>query len=488
MIYQGFCGPSNQSQSLPANCERLINWYPETIESPAAPTDMGLYPCPGQQLFLTTGDTEPRAAWQSNGRAFVIIGPTLYEVFSGGTKTNRGTVAQDANLATISYNGVTGGQLFITSGGNGYCYVLATNVLTQVLTGEATMGGMLNARFLAFNMTNGKVRMSALNDGTTWDPTLFFQRSQAPDPWQAMIVNPPEIWLIGEQTGEVWYDSGAFPQPFAPIPGAFFRYGTPAGFSCAVAGDYVTWLSRGKDGAAAMVAAKGYTPQVISNYAVATALSGFQRNGSISDFEQLVYEQEGHLFGCFSSLTSRATWVVDYTQGMTWHERGRWDSTNQRFTVWGPRVHVYAFNKHLVGNRGDGAIAVMDVTYGSELNGSPIRRLRIPPPLWASSRQQRIEVTSLEVMVEPGLGLNTGQGSDPQVMLRTSPDAKRWSSERMGSAGKAGDFTRRVYWTRLGGSEKLFVPEITVSDPIPWRLAGAMIEGSGFAQTNRRAA
>ena len=32
-----------------------------------------------------------------------------------------------------------------------------------------------------------------------------------------MIVAPPEIWLIGEQTGEVWYDSGAYPQPFAPI-------------------------------------------------------------------------------------------------------------------------------------------------------------------------------------------------------------------------------------------------------------------------------
>jgi hypothetical protein len=484
--YNGFAGPSNPSQSLQADCERLINYYVERSESPAAPSGAALYPTPGQTTFATFPDIQPRAMWSQNGRAFKVVGTGLYEFFSDGSWTLRGTVALDNNLATISYNGTTGGQLFIAAGGNGYCYVLATNVLTQVLTGEATMGGMLNARFLAFNITNGKVRLSGLNDGTTWDPTLFFQRSQAPDPWQCMLVNPPEIWLIGEQTGEVWYDSGAFPQPFAPIPGAFFKYGTPAPFSAAVAGDYVVWLSRGRDGAGSVVAARGYSPQRISNFAIETALSNYQRSYSITDCEVMPYEQEGHLFASFAFPTAKKTWAVDLSMGMLWGERGRWDSANQRFDVWGPRVHVYAFNKHLVGNRGGAAICTLDVTLGSEADGSVIRRLRVAPPLWATSRE-RLIVDRLELKFESGLGLTSGQGSNPKVMLRTSTNAKTWGSEVMASAGALGDYGRRIVFRRCGSSEKLWVPEVTVTDPIPWRISGAEIDGSGFAQTQAQA-
>jgi hypothetical protein len=486
-LYNGFCGPSNPSQSLQADCERTVNWMIERVESPTAPTGAALYPTPGQQTFLTTTDLEPRAVWSQGGRAFAVIGTGFYEVFSTGIATSRGTVALDSNPATISYNGTTGGQLFITSGGNGYCYVLATNTLTQVLTGEATMGGMINARFLAFNTINGKVRLSALNDGTTWDPTLFFQRTQAPDPWQMMVINPPEIWLIGEQTGEVWYDSGAFPQPFAPIPGAFFKYGTPAAFSGALVGDYVIWLSRTKDGAGSIVAAKGYTPAPISNYAIETAIGGYARTASIADCELMAYADQGHLYACFAFPTAKRTHVCDLSMNMLWHERARWDSANNRFDVWGPRVHVYAFNKHLVGNRGSGALSQMDVTFGSESDGSVIRRLRIPPPLWATSRQ-RLVVDRLEVKAESGLGLTTGQGSDPQMMMRVSTDAKTWGAERMASAGPLGQYGHRIVWNRCGSSEKIWVPELTVTDPIPWRISGAEIDGTGFAQTQQAAA
>jgi hypothetical protein len=479
--YAGFCGPSNPSQSVQADCEKLVNWYVERVESAAAPTGAALYPTPGQRNFLTTVDVEPRAIYGVGGRCFGVVGTGFYEFFADGTDAKRGIVASDLFPATISYNGISGGHLFITSGGNGYCFVLATNALTTVLTGEATMGGMINSRFLAFNISNGKVRMSALNDGTTWDPTLFFQRSQAADPWQTMIVNPPEIWLIGEQTGEVWYDAGLFPQPFTPIPGAFFKYGTAAPFSGGVAGEYVTWLARTKDGQGTIVAAKGYVPQAISNFAVETALSGFARTATLADAELLVQESEGHLFANFSFPTARRTWTCDLSMGMLWHERGRWDRANNSFDVWSPRVHTYAFNKHLVGNRGTGSIAVLDVTYGSEADGAPIRRVRIPPPLWASSRE-RLVVSRLELKAETGLGLASGQGADPQVMLRTSMNAKTWSSERLASAGKQGDYDRQIAWTQCGSAEKLWVPEISVSDPIPWRLSGAEIDGTGFVQ------
>lgn len=482
MNYRGFCGPSMPAQSLIADCERLINLFPERIESEAAPTGAALCPVPGQQAWITTTDVGVRAIAEVRGRGFAVVGTGLWEVYADGTSTRRGTVTQDNNLATISDNGIAGGHLFITSGGNGYCYVLATNALSQVLTGDATQGGFLSGRFLAFSQPTGRVRMSDLNDGLTWgSETIYgFIRSQAPDPWKSMLVRAPDIWLIGEQTGECWYTTDAYPQPFAPMPGAFFPWGTIAPFSTAVVGQHIVWVGRQQGGADAIVAAPNYLPQPISNYAVSTAVG---KIASVADAEILTYLKDGHLFACCSFPQGNQTWVYDVTLGV-WHERLRWNTATAGWEAWRPRVHGYLFGKHVVGDRTSGVLSILTDASCVEADGAAIRRVRIPPPLWAPSNG-RITVDRLEVLVEPGLGLATGQGSDPQVMLRTSGDAKRWSSERMASAGKIGDFGRRVSWSRCGSSEKLWVPEVSMTDAVPWRLSGALISGSGFEQTSR---
>lgn len=482
-LYPGFCGPHNPSQSVIANCEQLINWYPELIQSRTAPAEYGLYPTPGRQRFATgAAHIEGRAAFAMNGRTFVVIGAGFYEVFSDGSLTLHGLVTLDDSPATISYNGVSGGQLFITSGGNGYSFILASNTFGTIaaLNGEATMGGMLNSRFLAFSRATGHVRFSGLNDVTSWDSLDFFGRSQAADPWVSMLVNGNEIWLIGEQTGEVWFDNGDFPLPYAVIPGAIFPRGTCAPFSVAKAGDFVVWLAQDKDGAGSIVAARGYTPTAVSSYAVETAIAQYIRDGAVADCEVLVYSDQGHTFANFSFPSANVTHTLDVTMDMTWHVRGTWDSAAGAFAVWGPRAHCFAFGKHLVVSRNSGAVEEMDVTIGSEVDGSAIRRVRIPPPLWAPPGQ-RLEVSRLQILVEPGVALASGLGDDPQLMMRSSYNAKTWGNERQAGVGRMGDYSRRCVFTRCGSSDFLFVPEISVSDPIPWRIVGAFIDGRGIS-------
>jgi hypothetical protein len=482
VLYAGFCGPSNPTQSLVADCERCVNLYPEKVEANAAPTGAALYPVPGWQHWSTTTDVGARAIFSTGGRTWAVIGGGFWELYATGEGTRIDAVAQDSYPATISYNGIAGGQLFITSGGNGYCYTLSSGAFAQVLTGDATMGGHLDGRFLAFCRSTGRVRFSNLNDGTTWgSETIYgFLRGQAQDPWQTMLIRPPEIWLIGEQSGEVWYDSGAYPQPFAPISGAFFSTGVAAPFAAGIAGEYVTWLAQGEGGAGRMVAAKSYTPQPISNYAVETSLAGYARTATLADAEVLAYEHQGHQFACFSFPQGGNCWVYDFSLG-TWHERQSLNATTGLSGAWRPRVHGYAFGKHLVGERESGWISVLDTTICAEGDGTPIRRVRIPPPLYAKPGS-RLRVDRFELLLEAGLGTVSGQGSDPRVALRTSPDTKRWSTERLASAGKLGDYSRRVVWTRLGSSDKLWVPEITMTDPIPWRISGADLIGSGYLQ------
>jgi len=480
MRYPGFISGSYELQSPLADMERTVNWYPEQIASAAVPWGAALFPTPGQEEFLTVGTVNTRALFSMNGRVHAVVGGTLYELFAGATSTSRGTMLQDPNPASIASNGDAGDELLIASGTNGYLLNLSTNGLSTVLTGDCVMAGMLDGYFLAFDTDTSTFRISDLNDGTTWDATQYAQRSIAPDPWRAMVVDGSrQIWLIGEQTGEVWYDAGASPFPFEPVPGSVFGYGTPAPWTVKLAGSMMCWLSQTADGAGIVVGATGLVPQRISTNAVETAISGYQRTAKITDAEAFVYEMDGHTFYVLSFPAANATWALDLTSGV-WHERGMWDAAAMDYDLWAPRVHCFGFSKHLVGDRDTGLICTMDNSVTTECDGAVIRRLRVPPPLWRSPGVRRMFVSRFQLMMEVGLGTSTGSGVNPLVMLRSSTNAKTWSDIRTASAGKEGEYGTEVVWTRLPSSTHLWVPEITVTDPIPWRLVGAEVDGRGL--------
>ena len=74
------------------------------------------------------------------------------------------------------------------------------------------------------------------------------------------------------------------------------------------------------------------------------------------------------------------------------------------------------------------------------------------------------------------MGLNTGQGSDPQCMLRWSDDGGHtWSNEHWASMGQIGQYGYRTFWRRLGMTLKLRdrVYEVSGTDPVKVSITGA---------------
>ena len=470
---------SNVSQSVIADGERTINLYVEPIASPGAPSQAALYPTPGFRTLLEIGGAVGgRALFDMAGRTFAVVGPGYYELFPlTQTATFRGSVTQDERLAQIVSNG-PGGQQLVASGGNAYLHTLATNAVTQVLTGEATQIGMLDTFFLAFNANNSKLRISNSNDGGTWDSTQFALRSAMPDPWRAMIVNPPDIWLFGEQTSDVWYDSGATPFPFVPRAGLSIPYGISAPWSVATSGGSVMWVAKNRDGAGLVVMAAGYSATPISTPELNTTLARYARDAKITDAEGLVYQEAGHVFYVLRFPSAGATWVYDLTTKL-WAERGQWDPATNQYGVWAPRVRCYSQGLHLTAEDETGIVSVMDNLVGTERDGSAIRRVRRGPVL--VNEQRRMALGRFELALEVGLGTATGQGSDPVVLFRASADGgQTWGNQRVCSAGPQGHYRQRVFWTRLG-APRLWVPEVTMSDPIPWRLLDAYLNNDPAA-------
>jgi hypothetical protein len=77
-----------------------------------------------------------------------------------------------------------------------------------------------------------------------------------------------------------------------------------------------------------------------------------------------------------------------------------------------------------------------------------------------------ITINRLFIDFETGVGLTSGQGSDPQAMLRVSRDGGRtWGEEMWKTLGAIGEYKTRVEWDQFGSSES-FVFKVRVSDPI----------------------
>jgi hypothetical protein len=456
--------------------EDLMNLYLELSESQGASARASFLRIPGRETFATAIAVGGRGLFTDDqtGRCFALMGGSLVETLAGGTTVVRGTVAVDANPGTISTNGAAG-QLLITSGSNAYSYDLATNTLALEVTGEATQGAVLYGFGLIFDRSTGRVRLSDLNDLTAWDPTQFFERSINTDPWQAMHVTPyGYIVLPGTQTGENWYNAGTSPIPFAPDPSGNFARGIAATFSIQQLGESVVWLSRGIEGDYTVVRMSGFTPQRISDHGIENDISQIGDDTGIDDAIGQVYGEGGHLFYLLTFPGGRRTWVYDSAisaQARPWAKRGTWIISESRYTYWRNVFHTFAFGKHLTTDPETAIISRLNNDLHTDVEDRPIVWYRRSPAI--IDQHRRIVLDLFELLMEVGVGTQSGQGSDPVVMLRVSRDGGRtWGNQHTSKVGKVGEYWRRVYWRMLGiGRNWAF--EVSGSDPVPYRITAA---------------
>jgi hypothetical protein len=103
-----------------------------------------------------------------------------------------------------------------------------------------------------------------------------------------------------------------------------------------------------------------------------------------------------------------------------------------------------------------------------------IRRLRRAPHV--ANENKRVFYRTFKLDLQRGMGLATGQGSDPVVTMRLSRDGGRtWGEAAPMHAGRLGAYTTRVLARRLGQARDA-VFEVTVSDPVAWALVQAWLD------------
>jgi Neuraminidase (sialidase) len=94
------------------------------------------------------------------------------------------------------------------------------------------------------------------------------------------------------------------------------------------------------------------------------------------------------------------------------------------------------------------------------------------------SNFNRVRISLLYLDMDVGVGLQNGQGSNPQIMLQYSKDNGRtWSAERWVSLGAVGLYLTRVIWRRFGSTRDATF-KIRMSDPVKFVIAEGAINVS----------
>ena len=86
---------------------------------------------------------------------------------------------------------------------------------------------------------------------------------------------------------------------------------------------------------------------------------------------------------------------------------------------------------------------------------------------------KRLTIDQMEIDMETGVGLSTGQGSNPQIMLAVSKDGgHEYGPEQWVSFGEMGKYGVRAVWRRLGIARD-WTFKFRITDPVKRVIFGA---------------
>lgn len=466
-LWPNFCGGTYQARSEVIAADQAINVYLETRQVPGSPKQGTFYGTPGLRRLVTVASTSCRGWFTQDGRTFAVVGDTLYEVdVANGTADVITTVLDDGAPVSFASNGQGGDQLGMVSGGALYVLDLttdATTVVTLPFT-NPVMIAFLDGYALINQANTPIVWYSALEDMTSWDALDFFARSGTSDNIVGIGVSRDRIWCFGTATTTLFYDSGDVDTPFVPYPGTVMQVGLVGPWAMAIHDDVFVWVTQHNNGQARVVRASDPQAAVISTPPIARFLGGCS---TLSDVELLPYQQEDHTFYALTAPSSPEdvqTYVYDAREQL-WHARAGWNATQGVYTRWRARGCVVSGDAVLVGDYANGDLYVLDLdTYDDD--GDILKRERTAP--YISAENQWVFIDQIELGMQAGVGLSSGQGSDPVVALEISRDgARTWVSAGTATLGAIGDAFARAIWRRLGRarSDRLVV-KVTQTDPV----------------------
>ena len=451
-------GGTAKFKSRALSTQTMRNFWPRFIDEPLAKSPFIVEAFPGLKVFGSTAGNADRGMLEHQGVLYQVAGEKLFSFDSAGTATELGDIPGSERcilfgmLASVVI--VTDGSVFEWDGAT-------LTVGTDPDFESPNSGAHLNNQAL-YDGDSGRFSVSDVGDPLAIDGLNFATAESNADDLIRVFTFDQLAYMFGEKTIETWWNSGIGAPPFDRIEQGIIQVGLDALHSVASDDDFLYWL--GDDNQ--VYRAQGSTADVISDQALTKVIS------------ELVTTSDAIGW----TLNLQGTWLYMLTfpiAGLTWvlPRDGEWFEWS--FGAVGSRSlansYASAFGKHLFGDFQSGNVYELDFDTFTD-NGTTIIRTRDTAPLHGGlvgAPGKRIEMNRFELIMEVGVGLLTGQGSDPEIMLSFSDDgANTFGTEMFGKVGKLGEKIFKVEWFVLGSFESRII-RVKTSDPVFFSIHSA---------------
>lgn len=454
------------SKSSLASSERLVNMRAE-LNPQTSPFKYTLFETPGLTEWTNTGIPLAILGMQVMGELLYVVvqNGNVYRYDSTKTQTMLGNIPEDLSNVIMTNNGTQ--MTILTDNGTAYYCTSVASSLTQITDADYQLSdsvATLDGYTIATKQLGRTFQFSNLNTTQTWD-ALDTQTVEANG---SNIVraatNNLEVWFFKEDIIEVYYDSARPGYIFDRKDGILIQKGCAAKLSIASLDNCFFFLGNDR----LVYQTIGYQLNPVSTFPISQAIQSYE---TIDDAFGFCYTHDGHKIYALCFPTEGKFWEYDISVGL-WSERTSINNSGAE-SRWRANCHAHFFGKNLIGDYETGIIYEIDSSTYTE-NGTRILRKAITSTVFQN--YGRATLQRFILVMNTGEGIASGQGSNPEIMLRVSTDGGRqYSFEMWQPLGAAGEYLTDVFWTNLGeGRSAIF--EVNYSDPTQFRIVGAYLD------------
>lgn len=410
----------NQPSRAPA---RLVNCYAQQTVGKGPVELLG---SPGIASFSAPSGGAGRGLFVMRGILYAVVGSNFYKIDADGGASLLGSLPGSTKL-TFAGNGVqiVFSNKYIFS--NGAVTAITDPDMPPVSTIDYVDGFVVYAE-----SGSGRWGCSELYDGATYDALKFATAEAHPDDLVTLKVSQRQVLLFGQETTEIWYNSGQSGFPFERLSGGSLEYGALARLGVAKQDNSIFWLASDRT----VRRLTGQTPVRVSQHGVEEKISSYAR---VDDCEAFPMNWNGHLWVVFRFPTAGACWVYDVTTN-EWHERASYGSS-----TWNVADAAECYGKVFVQNSLTGEVGYLSDAVYTEFGGI-LRREWTYPQVYAVN--QPLVHSQIELVARTG---TAPIGQVPHVNLEISDDGgNTWLMLPPRELGRVGEYNHVVRWNRLG--------------------------------------
>lgn len=509
-----FGGYDDRSE-IAFNSENLVNLF--MIGDPQGKKKFAFLGTPGlnQSLEVKEGTSSSRSLYTYESSMYGVFGSDVYRFTPPLVKSKIGTIGTTQGFVSNTANNA--GQVILTDRQNGYIYNVNTNIFALIDPNVASAAGfpaeptnvaMLDGYFIVPDAQSRTYQISAINDGTLWDPLDSAQIQAYPGLNVGVGVVNRRLYFFKTDSTEVWYNSGNADFPFRRDNNLLFNFGCLAASSIVSDFGFLFWLAKDRNGVGSVMMTTGQEPIKISEESIDNLIASFT---APSDVISYIYKDLGHIFLVMTWNTDDTTLVYDSTMKV-WHQMQMHRTIVNIAVPNSGKVrhlsncHAYFNNTHYIGSYKNPILYEFSRDFATNA-GEQIRRIRVCPHFF-DENYRMMQLTSLQIDMQMGIGISgTSEdisywmtsdrdfivddqgnnliwsnpmqtvGANPKVYLRISRDGgNTYGNYHAASVGRIGNRRARAIFRRLGLCRDL-VAEFTFSDPVlPVAMLGASIK------------